>query len=271
MLNYAALAFPIRLVAPLLSSLLAACTVIPVGELTAAQCGNRSDDDDDALIDCADPDCLVFNSCRDPGRFPVADSGLQTEQDAAVAPPPPPPTDAGSNPEDLVDGGTPTIDAAVPPCTVSSCAAEEQCINGDCVPTVEVTGATYQLSIDSAVVPQLGSFGVCLDICTVVELVVCPCQPDPYIVVTLSRGGKTTTVGVTDWVSNTTEPMWSADPFTVELRTGDELFFQAFEYDADGPDAEILRCKPDLGQIPTGSLVCGSTAGHIDATIAPLK
>jgi hypothetical protein len=252
---------------------IAACTVGPVGELTQAQCQNQADDDDDRLIDCDDPDCLSFARCRE-GAPAWSDAGAPRDagRDAGRKPPLPPPDtgDAAVDGGYDVDGGAPAIDASVIPCTTAGCGPGEQCVNGGCVPDTNVMGSTYLLSVDSAVVPLLGSFGTCFDACTVVELVVCPCKPDPYVVVTLSRGGEITTVGITEWVGNTTEPTWTTEPFTVELRPGDELFFQAFDYDPNDQDPEMMRCSPDLGQVASGSLVCGSSAGHIDASITPL-
>jgi hypothetical protein len=269
-LGYGTLSFGIRALFVLASWLSGGCTVTPVGELTDAICSNMMDDDDDGQIDCKDPDCLTFATCRDPIDVPTRDAGSEPiEFPDAGTPPPPPPVDASydAGPE---DGGQANIDAAVPPCTPGSCALGEECVNGSCLPPVAVTGATYEISVQSAVVPQFSSPGVCLDDCLPIPLV-CLCQPDPYVIVTLSRGTQTFTVGVTDWVSNTTQPTWSGKPMTVEIRDADQLFFQAFDYDPDEPDPEILRCKPDLSQIPTGSLVCGSTAGHIDAVIVPIK
>jgi hypothetical protein len=274
-----------------LAVLLTACTVERAGgESGVGACSDGTDNDGDNAVDCADPDCQAESVC---GR---AAPLKEPNGSAPVAPNPPP--SAISKPE--VDASSvmgpsaepSAVDAAVPaqapdemlpdpddppdaavaadaskPCPV--CAADESCIEGYCVPNEAVFVELWDVLHISTVYPRVletPSGLMCIDIeCGTLgiptpEFPFCPCAPDPFVRVLVTRPGETPETVVESpfdlTMQNEDEAEWAVNA-QIALRPEYKITLQAI--DADGPIENIVfQCSmaADAEMLGSGSLTC---------------
>lgn len=250
--------------------LLAGCDVPRVGEFGDA-CTNGQDDDNDGLIDCADPDCLGAEACREGGMIKVA-----PHPDAGSSAP-----DAGEPPFDAgADAGNGHRDAGLDSGVVSRpdassiaidedggaamcnppCAADEACVadatSVHCQPVAAKQAGMYRLRVVSARVPDVGLVG-CNDNSCLGFVCVGHCMVDPYVRVVLVRGSVETDITRTSAVIDADMPIFSEAAVAITLMTGDVLRFEAWEANnfPETGGRPIFQCKPDLTQI-SGQLSC---------------
>ncbi|HKU42171.1 MAG TPA: C2 domain-containing protein [Polyangiales bacterium] len=249
--------------------LLAACGQKADGELTAAQCGNKVDDDADHMTDCEDPDCWVYCPPRNALQWGDASSSQpDAEMPDAAAPKPTP--DAGKPPSGRDDDAgsvkpDPSEDAGTVKC---DCAPNEICVDDECRPKPTIDGM-YTLSVRSAFVPLYDARDRCYDYavsvgsCDMRIPLICECvRPDPYVVVLLN--GKALSGATTASIDGTASPVWPDAPkVQIALKEGDTLTFVVYDYDGLGQDREIFRCSPDLATLLDGaqSLSCSPPSG----------
>lgn len=239
---------------------LCACTTLPPVEVL---CGNKVDEDDDKLTDCADPDCAASDDCvgaRAMSVKPPFDGGHMKppllEGGAAIDAQP---DDSGQRADANVDAMmtmpppdaqvvTPPIDddAGTEPCP--ACASNETCVDGKCQPAASPTSGAYSLRLLTGTVPAMNEFSLCYDACVILAGV-CPCLPDPYVRIVLVHDGAEQFVGMTDAVDETVTPEFPVHDFDIELAAGDVLRFDV--YDEDDPDRDNLlyTCNADLRRV----------------------
>jgi hypothetical protein len=268
-----------------LTLLFCSCSSSAGGEIGPMACTNGRDDDHDGLIDCADPDCLNLDLCRDAGRV-VSDAGRNMSDagptDAAVTKPPRmdsgvikvPVFDSGANGDD--DGGPASVDAGPvdagppPPTCKPKCAATEACVDLKCQPVTASTSQTIAVTVVSVRAANADPFSACYDgDCLQPSWGLC-CPIDPYVRVVQihADGSPDTVVGQTATTMDSPRVDYTDAPtWTVSLAQGDLLVVQVWDHNVEVDDSEIFECKPNLTKLVGGQQTCGDRRGPFYAPL----
>jgi hypothetical protein len=298
-----------------LAVLLTACTVERAGgESGVGACSDGTDNDGDNAVDCADPDCQAESVCgraaplrepdggddSKPNPPPTAISKPEPDASSAADPSAEPsamdgavaaqaPDEMLPDPDDPPDAAVPAGDASKP---CGSCAADESCIEGYCVPNEAVFVELWDVVHIKTVFPRVletPSGLMCIDVgCPVpaavpsIDFPFCPCVADPLVRVLVTRPGETpATVAETPFsllAQDEDELEWDVNA-QIALRPEYQITLQAI--DTDGAlETVVFECSmaADAELLGSGTLSCThdyptssdhSFTASITATIQP--
>lgn len=276
-----------------LAVLLTACTVERAGgESGVGACSDGTDNDGDNAVDCADPDCQAESVCGraaplkepdggepiEPNPPPSAISKPDADASMVMGPSAEPnamdaavgaqaPDEVLPDPDDPPDAAVVAADASR---TCGSCAADESCIEGYCVPNEAVFVELWDVVHISTVFPRVletPSGLMCIDVgCLLVdaeaslEFPFCPCRPDPVVRVLVTRPGETPAT-----VAETPSKFSTQDNDTLDLDVNAQIALRP-EYqitlqaiDTDGAiETVVFECSmaADAELLGSGRLSC---------------
>jgi hypothetical protein len=262
-----------------ITAVLVSCSAGP-GEDTAS-CTAGTDSDGDGFSGCHDPDCHRFEYCRAASSL-VPDGGEAgtSGRDSGTAGTRPPtggmtggmPSGGnGGNGGNVEEDGGADPDAG----SMCSCAANELCSDGGCVPIVPVE-PLYRVRMISAQSPKgtLGPppDGVCVEIACRSgggsPVSYCPCEPEPYVrVIHISQPAQPdpieTIVLSTKIQGAMLEVIFDADETAdIALKPGDALRFELWDQNMTVADSFIHDCDPMLkADLTPGPLECFKYSG----------
>lgn len=265
----------LRASAAILILLLSGCSTSRVGEFGEDLCSNQRDDDGDGRIDCKDPDCLGAEHCRVGLEMDSGATGMDAATTTTAV------KDAGRKPEagtndaghpiamdagHRTDATMPKLDAAMddeasvatdagPLTCMAPCAANEECVSGQCQTVAVNQGGKYTLKVTEAQAPSYDLNG-CFDTdCGFSFAPLCPCGVDLFVRVFLTRNATDTRIGDTSVVVDTIDALFMEAGWPVTLAPGDVLRFEVWDDDTPDPSMQVYTCKPDLKAIP-GQISC---------------
>ncbi len=248
----------------------------------SASCHAEEDRDGDSFSGCDDPDCYRFELCRQAPRL-EQDSGVAGSNAGQGG-------DAGSNPpvggmSGGVNGGSggsggsgdddagAERDASSMTC---SCAPDEMCSDGGCVPLGSVE-PIYTIRMVSAQSPRgtLGPppDGVCVEIACRSgggsPVSYCPCEPEPYVrVIHISQPTQPDPIETIVLSTKIQGAMLTVmfepdDTADVALKPGDTLRFELWDQNMTVADSFIFDCEPVWREQTPGPLECSRLSGPL--------